>query len=132
MTNWLKSIGGVKRSEACRIQLDLFGKESRYIRHKDLVLSRTPFKAKCKTCSRISFIKPEQFFVWRPKTEEEVKALRDEYERTRDSSGEAGKGDETQGAGIQKQDFNDSRYAAHPPRKSSISPEKFQRQINQF
>jgi len=70
--------------------------------------------------------------VWRPKTDEEVKALRDEYERTRTSDGKTGKGDEDSGAGGKVEGVSDSRYEPYSIRRSGKAPEKFQRQINQF
>lgn len=81
MTNPQKMIGGVKRWEACHIQLNLFNEEITYIRHKYVKVNfEGVYKAICKRCSFVTFIKPVQVGVWRPRTDDEYKLVQKDNE----------------------------------------------------
>jgi hypothetical protein len=82
--DYVKKIGSVMRSEACVVEMNLFGGDGKYIRHKLLKDNPLPYymmnigksdedfkkfyyRAVCKRCGMVSFIKPKEYFLWRPK-----------------------------------------------------------------
>ena len=84
MTDYTKRIGSITRGETCVVEKNIYMEDGKYIRHKLIKDNPLPFymvmdnnsdewrkkfyfRAVCKRCHFVSFVRPKEFFLWRPK-----------------------------------------------------------------